>query len=169
MTTKNNIKSSRKRKPGLLRFGRIETHYIPPSIKQKAKGRRIHVWTRPFKCGLSMATDEIFSENPEEVAFNQRLTKTQLEVINRVVGSENMSHIKSCLIQNCNVPNPTKLTWREILAHLEVYLHSQKAKQPAETEQKEIVEVKPSAFGITVNIKEIAKHIWKCVCSRSKD
>lgn len=42
-------------------------------------------------------------------------------------------------------------------------------KKPAGTGQKEIVEVKPGAFGITVNIKEIAKRIWKCVCSRSKD
>jgi len=41
--------------------------------------------------------------------------------------------------------------------------------EPAGTGQKEIVEVKPGAFGITVNIKEIAKRIWKCVCSRSKD
>ncbi len=40
---------------------------------------------------------------------------------------------------------------------------------PAETEQKEIVEVKPGALGITVNIKEIAKRIWKCVCSLRKD
>jgi hypothetical protein len=41
--------------------------------------------------------------------------------------------------------------------------------KPAKTDQKEIVEVKPGVFGITVNIKEIAKRIWKCVCSRSKD
>ncbi len=41
--------------------------------------------------------------------------------------------------------------------------------KPAGTGQKEIVEVKPGVFGITVNIKEIAKRIWKCVCSRSKD
>ena len=45
----------------------------------------------------------------------------------------------------------------------------EKEQKPTETEQKEIVEVKPGAFGITVNIKEIAKRIWKCVCSRSKD
>jgi len=43
------------------------------------------------------------------------------------------------------------------------------AEKPAGTGQKEIVEVKPGAFGITVNMKEIAKRIWKCVCSRSKD
>jgi len=36
------------------------------------------------------------------------------------------------------------------------------------TEEKEIVEVKPGAFGITVNIKEIAKRIWRRVCSRRK-
>ncbi len=41
--------------------------------------------------------------------------------------------------------------------------------KPAEKEQKEIVEVKPGAFGITINIKEIAKRIWKRVCSRRKD
>ena len=40
---------------------------------------------------------------------------------------------------------------------------------PAEKEQKEIVEVKPGALGITVNIKEIAKRIWKRVCSLRKD
>lgn len=41
--------------------------------------------------------------------------------------------------------------------------------QPAETEQKEIVEVKPGVYGITVDIKELARRFWKCVCSRSKD
>lgn len=41
--------------------------------------------------------------------------------------------------------------------------------QPAETEQKEIVEVKPGLFGITVNIKELARRFWKRVCYRSKD
>lgn len=45
----------------------------------------------------------------------------------------------------------------------------ERLKKSAGTGQKEIVEVKPGAFGITVNIKEIAKRIWKCVCSRSKD
>ena len=44
-----------------------------------------------------------------------------------------------------------------------------KDKIPEETEQKEIVEVKPGLFGITVNIKEIARRFWKRVCSRSKD
>ncbi len=39
--------------------------------------------------------------------------------------------------------------------------------EPTGAGQKEIVEVKPGAFGITVNIKEIAKRICKCVCSRS--
>lgn len=33
---------------------------------------------------------------------------------------------------------------------------------------KEIIEVKPGVFGITVNIKEIAKRFWKWVCSRSQ-
>ncbi|HLB73550.1 MAG TPA: hypothetical protein VJJ98_05990 [Sedimentisphaerales bacterium] len=33
---------------------------------------------------------------------------------------------------------------------------------------KKIIEVKPGALGITVNIKEIAKRIWKCICSRHK-
>lgn len=42
-------------------------------------------------------------------------------------------------------------------------------KTPAKTEQEEIVEVKPGVFGITVNIKEIVKRIWKRVCSRSKN
>jgi hypothetical protein len=33
---------------------------------------------------------------------------------------------------------------------------------------KEIFEVKPGVFGITVNIKEIAKRFWKWVCSHSQ-
>lgn len=33
---------------------------------------------------------------------------------------------------------------------------------------KEIFEAKPGVFGITVNIKEIAKRIWKWICSRSQ-
>jgi len=43
------------------------------------------------------------------------------------------------------------------------------AKKPAGTGQKEIVEVKPSVFGITFDIKELARRFWKWVCSRSKD
>ena len=43
------------------------------------------------------------------------------------------------------------------------------AEKATETEQKEIVEVKPGVFGITVNIKELARRLWKRVCSRSKD
>ncbi len=39
-------------------------------------------------------------------------------------------------------------------------------KPPAEKGRNEIVEVKPGAFGITVNIKEIARRIWNWVCSR---
>ena len=57
-------------------------------------------------------------------------------------------------------------------AYIDLALDHVKAdlpEKPAETGQKEIVEVKPGAFGITVNIKEIAKRIWKRVCSRSKD
>ena len=42
-------------------------------------------------------------------------------------------------------------------------------KKPAGTGQKEIVEVKPGVFGITVNIKELASRFGKWVCSRSKD
>jgi len=41
--------------------------------------------------------------------------------------------------------------------------------RPTETKQKEIFEAKPGVAGFTVNIKEIAKRIWKYVCSRSKD
>ncbi len=41
--------------------------------------------------------------------------------------------------------------------------------KPAGTGQKEIVEVKPGLFGITVDIKELAKRFRKWVCSRRKD
>ena len=41
--------------------------------------------------------------------------------------------------------------------------------KPAETKKKEIVEVKPGMFGITVNIKELARRFWKWVCSHSKE
>ena len=132
---KENSEAKSKRSTGLLTVGGVEILAIPPSIKRMAKGRKIDVWTHPFKCGLSAATDEVISENPEKVAFNQRLTKMELEVINKAVGSLNMSHIKSFLMQRCNVPDPMNLTWREILAHLEVYLHSQKTEKPAGTEQ----------------------------------
>ncbi len=41
--------------------------------------------------------------------------------------------------------------------------------KPSGTEQKEIVEVKPCLFGITVDIKELAKRFRKWICSRRKD
>lgn len=34
------------------------------------------------------------------------------------------------------------------------------------SDAKEIIEVKPSMFGITININEIAKRFWKWICSR---
>lgn len=40
---------------------------------------------------------------------------------------------------------------------------------PAGTEQKEILELKPGVIGINVDIKELARRFWKWVCSRSKD
>lgn len=43
------------------------------------------------------------------------------------------------------------------------------SKKAAGAGQKEIVEVKPGVFGITVDIKELARRFWKRVCSRSKD
>lgn len=153
---KENSEAKSKRSPGLLTVGGVEILAIPPSIKRMAGGRKIHIWTRPFKCGLGMATDKLFSENPEEVAFNQRLMKKELEVINRAVGSLNMSHIKTFLIQKCNVPDPTNLTWRQILAHLEVYLHSQKAEQETETEQKD----KGSRIMITART---SKENWEAI------
>lgn len=39
----------------------------------------------------------------------------------------------------------------------------------AETKQKEIVEVKPGVYGITLDIKELARRFWKWVCFRGKD
>lgn len=57
-----------------------------------------------------------------------------------------------------------RLAWAKVEA--EKNLQSEKQ---AETEQKEIVEVKPGVFGITVNIKELARRSWKWLCSRSKD
>ena len=160
---KENSEVKSKRSPGLLTVGGVEISAIPPSIKRMARGRKIRIWTRPFKCGLGMATDELFSENPEEVAFNQRLMKKELEVINRAVGSLNMSHIKSSLIQRCNVPDPTNLTWGEILAHLEVYLHSQKAENPAEPEQN----IAPTKRrGIRARLKGLAKELYGLTIER---
>ena len=66
----------------------------------------------------------------------------------------------------------SKKRWMKLVRAAWAKLKAEKdleAEKPAGTGQKEIVEVKPGAFGITVNIKEIAKRIWKCVCSRSKD
>jgi len=37
-----------------------------------------------------------------------------------------------------------------------------------ETGENEIVEVKPGMFGITINIKEIAKHLCRWICSHRK-
>jgi len=66
---KENSEAKSKRSPGLLTGGEVEILPIPPSIKRMARGRKIHIWTRPFKCGLNAATDDVISENPEKVAF----------------------------------------------------------------------------------------------------
>lgn len=119
----------------LLTCNAVESYAVPHWAKVQAKGRKIRVLTRPFKWGLGKATDRVTTENEEVFAFNQVLRQDQLELINRAVGSEELGKIKAFLIQKCGMRDPTNLTWNQILDHLEVYLHSQKAEQAAETKQ----------------------------------
>jgi len=119
----------------LLTCNAVESYAVPHWAKVQVKGRKIRVLTRPFKWGLGKATDRVTTENEEVFAFNQVLRQDQLELINRAVGSEELGKIKAFLIQKCGMRDPTNLTWNQILDHLEVYLHSQKAEQAAETER----------------------------------
>ena len=56
--------------------------------------------------------------------------------------------------------HPTNLTWKEILAHLEVYLHSQKAEQEAAAEQ-DTARAKRRAIGVC--LKRIPRWIYVLV------
>lgn len=60
--------------------------------------------------------------------------------------------------------------WDTVVHKLNLYMSfGNPDEKPAGTGQKEIVEVKPGVFGITFDIKELARRFWKWVCSRSKD
>ena len=52
------------------------------------------------------------------------LTKKELAVIDKTVGSREISDIKCFLIQECNVQNVVGLNWDEILEHLRYYQRS---------------------------------------------
>ena len=56
--------------------------------------------------------------------------------------------------------NSLELIWNQILDRVDA---------TQETGESEIVEIKPGMFGITFNIKEIIKRIWKWVYSRAEN
>lgn len=131
------MQKKKQERPILLTSGAVESYAIPHWAKAQAKGRRIRVLTRPFKWGLGYATQRMTTENEEVFCFNQVLRQDELDLINHAVGSEELRAIKAFLMQNCSVHDTKNLTWSDILAHLEVYLHSKKETtqktEPAET------------------------------------
>ena len=90
------------------------------------KGRYFPMY--PFKSRLS-AADKYLYFTPDHTSLEicQKaggglvipLTKEQLEIIDRTVGSRKLSGIKCFLIQKCNVQNVTGINWNDILDHLE--------------------------------------------------
>jgi len=123
----------------MLLYGGIRVRPITASMKQKAAGRKIIIWEEPFKFGFGSATDEVISEDPEKVAFSQQLTKEELDIIRCAVGSYECRDIKSFLIQNCNVRDPTPLSWEDIIAHCKQYLRRQRDRVKADLAGKKPV------------------------------
>ena len=133
---------------------------------KKLENKASVVWEslqRAHKALGSQLTDTLACDLKEEATqFLSEITKELSELMIKQPGFTKDDIAKSILDSAKND------ACEKINIDIDLYVNSLTNK-PAETEQKEIVEVKPGAFGITVNIKEIAKRIWKRVCSRSKD
>lgn len=110
----------------LLSGGSIEILSIPPHVKRMAKGREIIILNQPFKEGFTSADEWSCSQNPEVYAVSQELTKQQLALIEKAVGSYSMNHIKAFLMRVYGLHEVKELKWTEILSYMEEYLHSQK-------------------------------------------
>lgn len=93
----------------------------------------------PFKTPLQTATSHFISSDRSITPRRIPLTESELDVIRRAVGSEKISHIKSFLTQKCNVQDPTPLSWKDIIGHLELWLSKNitpsNLEKPAETGQ----------------------------------
>jgi hypothetical protein len=97
-------------------------------------------------------------------AQKEALGLLDYQIVNQIQG---LLNVEKCHVASDQQFADVILKLRKIKARLEVERQQQPAVgKPAETGRNEIVEVKPGAFGINVNIKEIARRIWKLVCSR---
>lgn len=143
-------KAAAKRSPSRLISGPIEIVPIPPWVKQTANGREINILTRPFKEGLTDATEMVIFKNPCIFTVSQELTKRQLDLIKQTVGSHSMGVIKAFLMRVYNVHDVMDLTWTEILSYMEEYLHSQRIRK------LEINEQKPTIVNDSQERKEVA-------------
>jgi len=97
------------------------------------------------------------------------------------------SDVRTCTInlfqQNPQLPEPPKPESEPLIELQQIRQWCIRAEAPTQPEQKQpasggkpggtgqedIVELKPGWFGITVDIKELAKRFRKWVCSRRKD
>jgi len=80
-------------------------------------------------------------------------------------------HAHSQLVKKGSSANDWRWQWSDImpLHYSECRLYSQlvstNMEATARIEANEIIEVKPGMFGITFNIKELVKRLWKWACS----
>ena len=79
----------------------------------------------PFQQGQVDARDLMQNSKQPNVSFRIPLPERELKLIYEVIHSYKLSQIKAFLTQQCNVHDPTDLRWKDIIAHLEVYLNKQ--------------------------------------------
>ena len=151
------------------------TTALQPSEERRLLGKweKSEHWPKVDEHAASVLDGKHFSHFCPEVAFDVfGLFASELHRY----ADEIDTHAAHAQLANEKAPaNDWRWQWSQItpLHYSECRLYSLLASVgldgTQETGEKEIFEAKPGVAGFTVNIKEIAKRIWKCVCSRSKD
>ena len=98
-------------------------------LKENSKNLKEYFPTYPFRSGLQKA-DGFLHYSPmceksliESIGgFQLHLTQAELAIIDKTVGSRELSDIKCFLIQKCNNQNTKSLSWNDILENLKFWL-----------------------------------------------
>jgi hypothetical protein len=145
-TLKKQVKMSRKKnsktsKWSHLSIGRIEM--MPKEYGDYTKPNKPFLPRYPFKdleksCLQNVKVGSL--TNDKSIERHRLLFPDELGIIYQAVKSYEILHIKSFLIQHCNVQKPKNLSWPDIIAHLELFLRKkgilQLTKKQKETKNK---------------------------------
>jgi len=150
------------------------TTAIQPSEEKRLlkKWKKSEHWPKVREHESSIWNNKDFHNFCPEVAFDvSGLFASELHHY----ADEIDTHAAHAQLVNERVPaSDWRWQWAHItpLHYSECRLYSQLLSTNAggtdKVDAKEIIDVKPGVFGITIDIKEITKRVWKWICSRSQ-